>query len=584
MKKSLFVFGILIFISNSLFAQTIHDEIKNGNYENIKSLIEKGPELLTKKYKIETPIYRMPEEISPLFDAVLYGRYDIIKYFIEKGVDLKNDNYALYLSLLQKGKKIKELLIKNGARITNDTVPRNRFNILTKAVSFHGGNPHLIKQLIDLGAEVNLDWGDDGNYTHVPLGMATRRALPGVVKLLVENGAKMNLPRNNGQIGLHDAVFYCNMNDMLKNGYSPEILNYLLEHGGDKSHKDNNGDTPMEYAAITGTTTALKILWDGNYDVSQTNFDGMTLLHRTVIYGYYDCVKFLTSKGFDLNAKDNSGNTPLFYAYKYGHTKIADFLKSKGCKTKRKPNFPDIKTILNKKLEEGQAYVWYLGRYSWAIKTKNNLIFKIADWKEFDPDNPSLKNGHIVLDELIGQNILIFGSEKNALKLVSHNSFLKTKSNQTNVYLFSPKTSSSKHITTVDVKPMEVSRVNNVKIKKDDSANLLITADGVKIFYRRYKEPDDKFLEEIKNCDLAFFNIWSSKGELSEEHIQEAEERIEQYKPKTMFHHSLYTRSYYFQELSKKLKKRGSKIEVPIAKYPGDMFFYDADKKLTGMK
>ncbi len=577
MKKYLFVFGILIFITNSSYSQTIHDEIKNGNFNNLKSLIEKDPELLIKKYKIETPVNWMPEEISPLFDAVLYGRYDIIEYLIEKGVDLKKDNYVLFLAVLQKGKKIKQLLIENGARITNDTAPHMRFNILTKAVSFYRDNLSLCKQLIDLGAEVNLDWGKDGNYTHAPLGMATRRMLPEIVKLLVENGAKMNLSRNNGQIGLHDAIFYNNTNNSkLKYGYSSEILNYFLKHGGDKSHKDNNGDIPLEYASITGTTAALKILWDGNYDVKQTNFDGMTLLHRTVIYGYYDCVKFLTSKGFDLKVKDYYGNTPLFYAYQYGHDKIVDFLLSKGCTTKRKPNLPDIETILDIELTEGQAYVWYLGRYSWVIKTKNNLIFKLDDWGEFDPDNPSLKNGNIIPEELIGQNILMFGSENDALKLVSKNAFLKTKYDETNVYLFSRKTSLSNHITTVNVKPMEVSNVNNVKIKKDDSGNLLIISDGVKIFHIGYKDPDGKFLDEIKNSDLVFFDIWGSKGELSEEHIQEAEERIELYKPKTMFHHSLYTRSYFFQELSKQLKKSGCKVEVPVAKYPGDMYFYDA--------
>ncbi len=65
--------------------------------------------LLNTKYKIEKPIpiVRMPSDITPLFDAVLYGRYEIIKYFIEEGVDLKKNNYALFLALLQKGKKLK---------------------------------------------------------------------------------------------------------------------------------------------------------------------------------------------------------------------------------------------------------------------------------------------------------------------------------------------------------------------------------------------------------------------------------------------------------------------------------------------
>jgi ankyrin repeat protein len=176
-KQMLCIIIILIF-THCIFAQSIHDAIKSGNLEQVKSLIEKEPELLTKKYTIETPIRLMPTEISPLFDAVLYGRFEIIKYLIEKGVDLKNNNYALFLALLQKGKKIYKLLINNGARITNDTVPCPQLNILTKAVWFFPEDTRIHEELIKLGAGVNLDWGEDGNYTHTPLGMATRRMLP----------------------------------------------------------------------------------------------------------------------------------------------------------------------------------------------------------------------------------------------------------------------------------------------------------------------------------------------------------------------------------------------------------------------
>jgi ankyrin repeat protein len=578
--KHLFILSVILICTHGIFAQTIHDAIKNGNLEQVKSLIEKESQLLTQKYNTETPVRFMPTEVSPLFDAVLYGRSEIIRLLIEKGVDLKNDNYAIFLALLQKGKKIKRLLIDNGARITNDTAACPQPNILTKAVWFYPEYTQIHEELIKLGAGVNLDWGEDGNYTHTPLGMATRLMLPGVVKLLVENGAKMNLERNNGQIGLHDAIFYA-AQPGLKHGYSPECLNYLLENGGNKNHRDNNGNLPVEYAAIEGVTMALKILWENNYDVTCTNYDGMTLLHRTVIRGYYENVKFLISKGFNPNAKDNYGHTPLFYAYRYGHQKIAALLKNNGGKTGYMPDTEEIASLLKKELKNGQAYIWYLGRQGWAIKTKNNLVLKPMNFGEKEPDNPSLANGQIVADELIEQNVLLWESEEFASKLVAEDAHLKTKSPEKNIFLFSNETPKSQHLNTVKFKANVKNEIGSAVIHNDIHDNWLIIADGVKILFSGYKKSENEELNNAAdNLDIAFFSIWGSRGELPLKTVQNAEENIKVHQPNVLFHHSIYTRSYFHQELSRQLKERGCKIHVPVAKFPGDRFFYDSTQSI----
>lgn len=575
--KSITIIVILFLLIGGLSAQTMHDAINKGDLQEVKSLVKADKSILNKTYKIEPPIPipRMPTDITPLFDAVIYGRYEIIKYFIKKGVDLKKNNYALFLALLQKGTKIKNLLIKNGARFVNDTAPHMRINILTKAVWFYP-DLKLIEEIIDLGGGMELDWGKDGNYTHTPLGMATRHGKYPIVKLLVKKGAKLNLSRNNGQIGLHDAIYYSRRSEDKIKGFSSEMLTYLLEHGGDKNHIDNNGNLPVEYASVEGVLSALKILWDGNYDINQRDEFGMTLLHKTVIRGYLDCVEFLLSKNFDINAKDKSGNSPLFYAAKYGHLTVSDYLKSKGAKSKKKLSEVNIDKLLNKKLKTGQAYIWYLGRYGWAIKTKNNLILKPWNWGEYDPDNPSLANGNIVSDELINQNVILFSSEKAAELLVPKDKFLRTKSSEFNISLIANKASESKQIKSIKIKPLEKNNLGSAEIYKDKFSNLLIISDGVKIYFNGYKDPADQALtKRLTGSDLAFFSIWGSRGELSEGQIEKAESNIKRYKPKTLFHQSMYTRSYYHYELSRQLKKRGHKINLPVNKFPGDCFFYD---------
>jgi len=578
--KPITIIVILFLLIGGLPAQTMHEAIKKGDLQEVKSLLKVDELLLNKTYKIEPPIpiQWMPSDITPLFDAVLYGRYEIIKYFIKEGVDLKKNNYALFLALLQKGTKIKNLLIKNGARFINDTAPHMRINILTKAVWFYP-ELKLVEEIIDLGGGLELDWGKDGNYTHTPLGMATRHGKYSIAKLLVKKGAKLNLSRNNGQIGLHDAIYYSRRSEDNIKGYSSEMLTYLLEHGGDKNHRDNNGYLPVEYAAVEGILTALKILWDENYDITQRDEFGMTLLHKTVIRGYLDCVSFLVSKGFDIHAKDKNGNSPLFYASKYGHTKLSDYLKSKGAKSQKQLSFPDIDKLLKKKLETGQAYIWYLGRYGWAIKTKNNLILKPWDWGECDPYNPSLANGNIVSDELLNQNVLFFSSAKNAETLVPKDKFLRTESSEFNITLISDNVSESKQIKSVKIEPLELNKLGSAEVYQDEFSNLLIISDGVKLYFDGYKDPVDKeFIKRLIGPDFAFFSIFGSRGDLSEEQIKTAESRIKTYKPKTLFHQSIYTRSYYHYELSRQLKKRGFKINLPANKFPGDCFFYNNGK------
>ena len=109
--------------------------------------------------------------------------------------------------------------------------------------------------------------------------------------------------------------------------------------------------------------------------------------------------------------------------------------------------------------------------------------------------------------------------------------------------------------------------------------NLLIISDGVKIYFKGYKDPvDPEFAKKLSSSDLAFFSVWGSRSELPLESIEKAELNIKTYEPKTLFSQSIYTGSFYHYELSRQLKERGHKINLPVNKFPGDCFFYDNGK------
>jgi len=61
-----------------------------------------------------------------------------------------------------------------------------------------------------------------------------------MAKFLVENGIDLNFKNKKGQIPLHLAI----------ESHSDELTRYLLLHKGNWLAKDNQGKTPMDYAAL----------------------------------------------------------------------------------------------------------------------------------------------------------------------------------------------------------------------------------------------------------------------------------------------------------------------------------------------
>jgi ankyrin repeat protein len=75
--------------------------------------------------------------------------------------------------------------------------------------------------------------------------------------------------------------------------------------------KDNDGGTPMHWAAIIGHVDAIKVLKELGTDVSAKDNDGGMPMHWAAISGHDGAIKALQELGADVSAKDNDGWTPL---------------------------------------------------------------------------------------------------------------------------------------------------------------------------------------------------------------------------------------------------------------------------------
>jgi ankyrin repeat protein len=150
-----------------------------------------------------------------------------------------------------------------------------------------------------------------------------------------------------------------------------EVVQFLISKGADVNAKDNNGNTPLDYATISGNTAVIRYLssvgggitsariagvrttppnnqrrtlpmdafWQAvrwrefqdvrryieqeGVNVNAKDKDGMTALHLVVLFApNFDgtltpdvkFAKYLIDKGADVDAKDNEGLTTLHHA------------------------------------------------------------------------------------------------------------------------------------------------------------------------------------------------------------------------------------------------------------------------------
>lgn len=97
--------------------------------------------------------------------------------------------------------------------------------------------------------------------------------------------------------------------------------------------QDRLNTTPLHYAALYGSTDAVRILLERGADVKARNKSEATPL----IYGAYnfDKARVLVEKGSDVNARSTSGMTPLLIAASvHGNTATVRYLLDKGADLK----------------------------------------------------------------------------------------------------------------------------------------------------------------------------------------------------------------------------------------------------------
>ena len=141
-------------------------------------------------------------------------------------------------------------------------------------------------EAIRAGADINFIC-DSGDLEYFPLLIATHHVNLKMVKLLLDNGAKVDFTASSGFTSLMDTAV---------NG-QPEIAKVLIEYKA---------------------------------NVNAVDADGWTALMCAAKFNQLEMVKLLIKNGADVNLKDKTNKTALMYAEENKNTAIIKALKAAG--------------------------------------------------------------------------------------------------------------------------------------------------------------------------------------------------------------------------------------------------------------
>uniref|UniRef100_A0A182VY73 Sex-determining protein fem-1 n=1 Tax=Anopheles minimus TaxID=112268 RepID=A0A182VY73_9DIPT len=148
-----------------------------------------------------------------------------------------------------------------------------------------------------------------------PLWCASAAGHTNIVKLLVQNGAKVNSTTKTNSTPLRAACF---------DGHY-EIVKYLVSQGADIEVANRHGHTCLMIACYKGHYKIAQYLLSLKTDVNRRSVKGNTALHDCAESGSLEILQLLLQHGATMDV-DSYGMTPLLAASVTGHLPIVEHL------------------------------------------------------------------------------------------------------------------------------------------------------------------------------------------------------------------------------------------------------------------
>ena len=153
-----------------------------------------------------------------------------------------------------------------------------------------GGHLDVVRLLVDNGADVNIQ----GESWQAPLHFAAAEGHVEIVRFLLAHGADVSLFKPH-TTPLHAAASRGQV----------EVARILLYHGAGVNWKGDDEATPLEVAASNEQPEMVKLLLDNGADVNSRGLYGRTPLHIAAMKGNVEIGRMLLEHGADPALKYN---------------------------------------------------------------------------------------------------------------------------------------------------------------------------------------------------------------------------------------------------------------------------------------
>ncbi len=148
-----------------------------------------------------------------------------------------------------------------------------------------------------------------------PLMRAVRVGNPAMIRLLMDNGADLDIRNDDG----YSAVTFALMDQRFG------IADILLEKAKDVNAKDLEYTTIID-AAGSDYKNIVKRFLDNKFDINERGINGETAVMRSVAKNRLKMTQFLINNGADIRLTDSYGTTALMIASREGYYDIANLL------------------------------------------------------------------------------------------------------------------------------------------------------------------------------------------------------------------------------------------------------------------
>jgi ankyrin repeat protein len=290
---------------------------------------------------------------TALYVAVCEGNLDIVKYLYENGAEevCKRNKYSdvtpLHLAALAGKLEIVKYL---AGKVDHIDICDQKGNAplhyaVSEMVSY---NSDVIRCLVELGADIHKGnmCGETASY------LAAENGKLEVLEYLEERDANFDFQNGNGCAALHCVAKETNLEikyvaercstiDVIdNNGESPvmyaaqkgslDIVKYLIETKNANAYLCNkNGDTLLHCAAKSGEPQLVDYLFDTHRKLNSVNKNGETPLITAAVNKQWDSVILLTKKHANLHAKKRNGMTVLHIASEQDNCRVVAWLLKK---------------------------------------------------------------------------------------------------------------------------------------------------------------------------------------------------------------------------------------------------------------